>query len=134
MGSGIGGIYGNKGAIVARMVMDDTSLCFINVHLAAGQRQKTSRNADLAGIMEDKAILPPHDLTPFVHGGDGTGIMDHEMVILNGDLNVGFSCRHVKGADRVVPNRSTSRNGTFCRISWRSRLLVGTRSTAQRNA
>ena len=87
-GRGIGGIYGNKGAIVARMIIDDTSLCFINVHLAAGQSQKAARNADLAGIMEDKAIFPEHDLLPFVQGGDGTGIMDHEMVILNGDLNV----------------------------------------------
>ncbi|KAK8854864.1 hypothetical protein IAR55_003603 [Kwoniella newhampshirensis] len=84
---GIGGIYGNKGAIVSRMIMDDTSLCFINVHLAAGQSQKNSRNADLAGIMEDKAIFPSSGDVPFIHGGDGTAILDHEMVILNGDLN-----------------------------------------------
>ncbi|EAL20507.1 hypothetical protein CNBE4270 [Cryptococcus deneoformans B-3501A] len=84
---GIGGIYGNKGAIVSRLVMDDTSICFINVHLAAGQSQKASRNADLAGILEDKAIFPPADELPFVHGGCGTGILDHEMVFLNGDLN-----------------------------------------------
>ncbi|WWC63188.1 uncharacterized protein I303_105788 [Kwoniella dejecticola CBS 10117] len=85
---GIGGIYGNKGAIVSRIVMDDTSLCFINVHLAAGQGQKSARNADLAAIMEDKAIFPPAgEETPFVHGGNGTGILDHELVILNGDLN-----------------------------------------------
>ena len=38
--------------------------------------------------MEDKALLPPHDTLPFVHGGDGTGILDHEIVILGGDLNV----------------------------------------------
>ncbi|ADV22632.1 type I inositol-1,4,5-trisphosphate 5-phosphatase 1 [Cryptococcus gattii E566] len=84
---GIGGIYGNKGAIVSRFVVDDTSICFINVHLAAGQSQKASRNADLAGILEDKAIFPPADELPFVHGGCGTGILDHEMVFLNGDLN-----------------------------------------------
>lgn len=71
------------------MIVDHTSLCFINVHLAAGQSQKAARNADLVGIMEDKAIFPEQDLLPFVHGGDGTGILDHEMVILNGDLNVG---------------------------------------------
>lgn len=85
--SGIGGIYGNKGAIVARMVMDDTSMCFINVHLAAGQSHRAARTADLAAIMEDKAIFPPSDKQPYVNGGDGTGILDHEMVVLNGDLN-----------------------------------------------
>ncbi|ODO06654.1 hypothetical protein I350_04012 [Cryptococcus amylolentus CBS 6273] len=84
---GMGGIYGNKGAIVSRLVMDDTSICFINVHLAAGQSQKASRNADLAGILEDKAIFPPTEELPFIHGGSGTGILDHEMVFLNGDLN-----------------------------------------------
>lgn len=84
---GIGGIYGNKGAIVARMVIDDTSMCFINVHLAAGQKHKATRNADIAAIMEDKVVFPPADRLPYVHGGDGTGILDHEMVVLNGDLN-----------------------------------------------
>ncbi|KAK4688995.1 hypothetical protein P7C73_g1114, partial [Tremellales sp. Uapishka_1] len=84
---GVGGIYGNKGAIVARMVIDDTSICFINVHLAAGQSAKAARNADLVGIFEEKAIFPAADELSFVRGGDGTEILDHELVILNGDLN-----------------------------------------------
>ena len=86
--SGIGGIYGNKGAIVARMVINDTSICFLNVHLAAGQSAKLSRNTDLGAILEEKAILPASGALSFIHGGDGTTILDHEMVILNGDLNV----------------------------------------------
>ena len=86
----MGGIYGNKGAIVARVTIDDTSMCFVNVHLAAGQSAKTSRNTDLGAIMEDKAILPASDDLPFVHGGNGTAILDHEIVIVNGDLNVGL--------------------------------------------
>lgn len=67
--------------------MDDTSMCFINVHLAAGQSHRTARTADLAAIMEDKAIFPPADKLPYVNGGNGTAILDHEMVVLNGDLN-----------------------------------------------
>ena len=77
------------------MVMDDTSLCFLNVHLAAGQSAKGERNADLGSIMEEKAIFPgPEDsdeVLAFQHGGDGTAVLDHEMVVLNGDLNVGHS-------------------------------------------
>ncbi|OCF37836.1 type I inositol-1,4,5-trisphosphate 5-phosphatase 1 [Kwoniella heveanensis BCC8398] len=84
---GLGNIYGNKGAIVSRLIMDDTSVCFINVHLAAGQSQKAARNADLAAIMEDKAIFPASEEVPFIHGGNGTGILDHEMVFLHGDMN-----------------------------------------------
>ncbi|WVQ99909.1 hypothetical protein IAU59_007052 [Kwoniella sp. CBS 9459] len=84
---GLGNIYGNKGAIVSRLIIDDTSICFINVHLAAGQSQKAARNADLAAIMEDKAIFPASEELPFILGGNGTAILDHEMVILNGDMN-----------------------------------------------
>ena len=71
--------------------MDDTSICFINVHLAAGQSGKAARNTDLAAIMEDKAILPAADGLPFIDGGNGTGILDHEIVVLSGDLNVSHS-------------------------------------------
>ena len=91
--------------------MDDTSLCFINVHLAAGQSQKAARNADIGGILEEKAIFPPimgdRELA-FEHGGDGTAILDHEMVVLNGDLNVCIGyCK--QGPDNlVVSYRSTS--------------------------
>lgn len=38
--------------------------------------------------MEDKAVFPPSDALPYIRGGDGTAISDHELVILNGDLNV----------------------------------------------
>ncbi|WVQ81931.1 hypothetical protein IAT38_004058 [Cryptococcus sp. DSM 104549] len=101
---GIGGIYGNKGAIVSRFVLDDTSICFINVHLAAGQSQKAARNADLAGIMEDKAIFPPSEELPFIHGGLGTGILDHEMVFLNGDLNYRIDQRRENVISSIANN------------------------------
>jgi len=86
---GLNGIYGNKGAIVARFVIDDSSVCFINVHLAAGQTQKTARNVDLAAILEDKAVFPQSLNNPlaYINGGDGSAILDHETVFLSGDLN-----------------------------------------------
>jgi endonuclease/exonuclease/phosphatase family metal-dependent hydrolase len=78
-----------QGAIAARFVIDDSSICFINVHLAAGQRQKAARNADLAAIFEDKAVFPPSvESTAFISGGNGSAILDHENVFLSGDLNV----------------------------------------------
>ncbi|PPQ80755.1 hypothetical protein CVT26_006966, partial [Gymnopilus dilepis] len=85
---GMGGRYGNKGGIVARFVIGDSSICFINAHLAAGQNAVRRRNADIAAILEDKSVFPPaeHPLA-YVGGGDGTMILDHEFVFLNGDLN-----------------------------------------------
>ncbi|ORY04358.1 Endonuclease/exonuclease/phosphatase [Clohesyomyces aquaticus] len=88
---GMGGLHGNKGALIVRFFMDDSSLCFINCHLAAGQTQTVHRNNDIAAIMEAEALprnRSPTDRTDFfVGGGDGSMILDHEICILNGDLN-----------------------------------------------
>lgn len=88
---GMGGRYGNKGALVTRFILDDSSLCFINCHLAAGQTQTSHRNNDVATILEDESL--PRETSKearsslFVGGGDGSQILDHEICILNGDLN-----------------------------------------------
>ncbi|RMZ87946.1 hypothetical protein DV736_g4820, partial [Chaetothyriales sp. CBS 134916] len=88
---GMKGHYGNKGGLVTRFVIDDTSLCFINCHLAAGQTQTSHRNNDLATILESENLAqePNSDerISLFTGGGDGTQILDHEICILNGDLN-----------------------------------------------
>lgn len=88
---GLGGLHGNKGALVIRFLIDDSSLCFINCHLAAGQSHTTSRNNDIAAILESNSLPPESNATTrsdiFVGGGDGSMILDHEICILNGDLN-----------------------------------------------
>ncbi|KIY62575.1 DNase I-like protein [Cylindrobasidium torrendii FP15055 ss-10] len=87
---GIGGRYGNKGAILSRLVIDDTSLCFINCHLAAGQSHVRSRNADVTSILEAATVFPPDQSSKpvaYVGGGDGAAVADHEIIYLNGDLN-----------------------------------------------
>lgn len=72
-------------------MLDDSSLCFVNCHLAAGQSQTAHRNNDIAAILESESLAPESSLTTradhFVSGGDGSMIMDHEICILNGDLN-----------------------------------------------
>ncbi|KAI1819636.1 Endonuclease/exonuclease/phosphatase [Xylaria intraflava] len=88
---GMGGLHGNKGAIVIRFMVDDTSLCFINCHLAAGQSQANSRHNDIAAIL-DSPILPVEPdpsvrIDSYISGGDGSMILDHELCLLNGDLN-----------------------------------------------
>ena len=74
-----------------RFVLDDSSICFINCHLAAGQSQTVSRNNDIAAILETMALPTQMDEERcsdlFVGGGDGSMILDHEICVLNGDLN-----------------------------------------------
>lgn len=85
---GLGGRWGNKGAILSRIVIDDTSCCFINAHLAAGQKHVKQRNADVAQVMEAEALPPgTSDDAVYVGGGDGQLVLDHELVFLGGDLN-----------------------------------------------
>lgn len=66
-------------------------MCFINCHLAAGQTQTAHRNNDVATILEDHSLPEERDpdtrASLYVGGGDGTHILDHEICILNGDLN-----------------------------------------------
>jgi endonuclease/exonuclease/phosphatase family metal-dependent hydrolase len=88
---GMGGRYGNKGGIVARFVIGDSSICFINCHLAAGQHHVRQRNADVTAMLEEKSVFPSSDAIEeslaYVGGGDGSMVLDHEIVFLNGDLN-----------------------------------------------
>lgn len=74
-----------------RFVLDDSSICFVNCHLAAGQTQTANRNNDVAAILEADSLPVENSMTlrtdQFTSGGDGSMIMDHEVCILNGDLN-----------------------------------------------
>ncbi|KIX99516.1 uncharacterized protein Z520_05092 [Fonsecaea multimorphosa CBS 102226] len=88
---GLKGHYGNKGALVTRFILDDSSVCFINCHLAAGQTHTSHRNNDVAAILEAEVLDFERDpevrSSIYIGGGDGTQILDHEICILNGDLN-----------------------------------------------
>ncbi|KAI4226175.1 MAG: hypothetical protein L6R36_003356 [Xanthoria steineri] len=88
---GMGGLHGNKGALIVRFRFDDSSICLVNCHLAAGQTQTMHRNNDIAAILESFALPAEQDSTlcsnSFVAGGDGSMVLDHEICILNGDLN-----------------------------------------------
>lgn len=102
----MGGRYGNKGAICARFVLDDSSICFMNCHLAvcdglfahadseliaiafdnqAGQRAKRQRNKDLIDILENKsAFLQPSSAVPGVYiGGNGQTVFEHDLCFLS---------------------------------------------------
>ncbi|GAA5822802.1 hypothetical protein JCM11251_004386 [Rhodosporidiobolus azoricus] len=90
-GMGVGNRrHGNKGGILSRFVIDDSSICFINCHLAAGQSHRRQRDKDLVDILEDKASfseLGSSSPGAYIPGASGQLVMDHELTILSGDLN-----------------------------------------------
>ena len=122
---GLGGLHGNKGSIMVRFVLDDSSLCFTNCHLAAGQSQTVNRNSDITAILES-AVLPGEPdsgvrVDSYCGGGDGSMIMDHEICILNGDLNYRID---TMGRDTVV--KAVNANN-FDKLLDRDQLLVSRR-------
>lgn len=85
--TGLGGFHGNKGGIATRLLLDDTSFCFINAHLAAHQNQVSARNSDAVSIRDGASFSSVTSSGVFEPGGNGSAIMDHENIIFSGDLN-----------------------------------------------
>ncbi|PFH47162.1 hypothetical protein AMATHDRAFT_152813 [Amanita thiersii Skay4041] len=106
---GMGGRYGNKGGIVARLVIGDSSVCMINCHLAAGQNAVRRRNADITAILEEKAVFPPTEYPlAYTGGGDGSMVLDHEIVFVNGDMNYRIEHRREAIVSSVRTNEFTN--------------------------
>jgi hypothetical protein len=124
----MGGLHGNKGAIAIRFRVDDTSLCFVNCHLAAGQSQANSRHNDIAAILEAGLFPAERDpdtrLDTFTGGGDGSMILDHELCIINGDLNYRID---TMSRDTVVKAVNQQQ---LAKLLERDQLLVARRRNA----
>ncbi|KEY67848.1 hypothetical protein S7711_04985 [Stachybotrys chartarum IBT 7711] len=122
---GMGGVYGNKGAVAVRFQVDDTSLCFVNCHLAAGQTQAAARHNDANAILEADVFPAERDanmrIDSFTGGGDGTLILDHELCVLNGDLNYRID---TMSRDTVV---TAVKNKNLVKLLERDQLLVARR-------
>ncbi|KAJ3415822.1 hypothetical protein HDV05_004095 [Chytridiales sp. JEL 0842] len=85
--TGLGGFHGNKGAVATRFILEESSFCFVNCHLAAHQNEVSARNNDAVSIRDKLSFAPIASELSFVPGGDGSLILDHENVIISGDLN-----------------------------------------------
>lgn len=85
--TGLGGYHGNKGAVVTRFLLEDTPFCFVNCHLAAHQNQISARNNDISQILKDCSFTALARKGAWERGGDGSLILDHEIVFWSGDLN-----------------------------------------------
>ncbi|KAG9858028.1 DNase I-like protein, partial [Aureobasidium melanogenum] len=121
---GMGGLHGNKGALIIRMILDDSSVCLINCHLAAGQTQTLHRNNDVAAILEAECLpvaAVSNTAGTFVGGGDGSMILDHEICILNGDLNYRIDAMPRDTVVRAVNDRN------LAKLLERDQLLLSRR-------
>ena len=75
---GLGGYTGNKGAITIRLQLYDSTLCFINAHLAAHSNHTLIRNKQIRKIMNEIS---------FKVNEHQTKVEEHDFIFLFGDLN-----------------------------------------------
>lgn len=52
-------LQGNKGGVCLRLTIFNTSLCFVNCHLAAGKEKIDRRNQDFKEIVRKMSLLFP---------------------------------------------------------------------------
>ncbi|KAL6970074.1 Type IV inositol polyphosphate 5-phosphatase 9 [Sarracenia purpurea var. burkii] len=87
VGCGLLGCLGNKGAVSVRFRLHETRLCFVCSHLASGGRDgdERYRNSNVAAVLLRTrfAMGPSLDLP--------RKILDHDRIILLGDLNYRIS-------------------------------------------
>ncbi|KAL1984711.1 hypothetical protein VTN96DRAFT_8744 [Rasamsonia emersonii] len=89
VGTGLWGYLGNKGAVVTRIVLGETTrLVFVNCHLAAGADKGSleRRNWDAAQIVE-RARFGPIDADDEIYGEPSDTIGKEDFAFWFGDLN-----------------------------------------------
>lgn len=75
--TGLGGVWGNKGAVTIRMYAFGCSLCFVNSHLAAHDVEIKARIEDYNSIIDAQMFKNP----------ETENILFHDYVFWIGDLN-----------------------------------------------
>ncbi|KAJ2781839.1 Inositol-1,4,5-trisphosphate 5-phosphatase 1 [Coemansia interrupta] len=73
--TGLGGMAGTKGCVAMHVMLNDTSLCLVAAHLAAGATNVAERNADFHAIRRGLRFRY------------GRRIDDHDCTVWLGDLN-----------------------------------------------
>uniref|UniRef100_A0ACD5ZYD3 Uncharacterized protein n=1 Tax=Avena sativa TaxID=4498 RepID=A0ACD5ZYD3_AVESA len=105
VGAGVLGRLGNKGAVSVRFFLHGTSFCFVCCHLASGSKDGDVmlRNFDAADILSRtrfrhrRTVAPDEELP--------TQILDHDRVVLLGDLNYRISMDDAEARLLVSANK-----------------------------
>lgn len=101
IGVGIMGVGGNKGGVAIRLRMYDSTIVFVNSHLAAHQSNSAGRNSDFHSICKKLTFIDKDDKniktaatanTKKAYEKDGSTIMEHDKIFWIGDLNYRLTC------------------------------------------
>jgi len=79
VGVGVMGMMGNKGGVSVRLQFYDSTICFVNSHLAAHRENVAGRNADFHNVYSKLAYN--------IGNNETIGVANHDIVFWMGDLN-----------------------------------------------
>uniref|UniRef100_A0A3Q2PQK0 Phosphatidylinositol 4,5-bisphosphate 5-phosphatase A n=1 Tax=Fundulus heteroclitus TaxID=8078 RepID=A0A3Q2PQK0_FUNHE len=91
--TGLGGYWGNKGGVSARMMVFGHSICFLNCHLPAHLENHDERMEDFESILQQQQF----------EGQVATGVLDH-LVFWFGDLNFRIEDLEIQVVKSAIDN------------------------------
>nr|CAH8865314.1 unnamed protein product [Trichobilharzia regenti] len=97
--TGVFNVMGNKGGVGIRLTVFNSSLCFVNCHLAAGELNLDRRNQDFREITRKMIFEFPMNPKSIIYPPERSYISDHDIVFVFGDLNyriVGLDSSYVR--------------------------------------
>uniref|UniRef100_A0A3P9QC90 Inositol polyphosphate-5-phosphatase J n=1 Tax=Poecilia reticulata TaxID=8081 RepID=A0A3P9QC90_POERE len=113
--TGLGGYWGNKGGISARMTVFGHSVCFLNCHLPAHIENHEDRMYDFESILQQQQF----------EGPAATGVLDHDLVFWFGDLNFRIEKMDIQAVKSAIENNKYSMLWEKDQVKKRGVLLEG---------
>lgn len=96
--TGLGGYWGNKGGVSARMSVFGHTICFLNCHLPAHMENSDQRMEDFESILQQQQF----------EGQAATGVLDHDVVFWFGDLNFRIDDLEMQVVKSAIDNNKLS--------------------------
>ncbi|XP_062874404.1 phosphatidylinositol 4,5-bisphosphate 5-phosphatase A [Trichomycterus rosablanca] len=96
--TGLGGIWGNKGGVSARMTVFGHAVCFLNCHLPAHMENTEKRMEDFESILQQQQF----------EGQAAMGVLDHDVVFWFGDLNFRIEDLEMQVVKAAIDNNKLS--------------------------
>uniref|UniRef100_A0A667ZFN2 Inositol polyphosphate-5-phosphatase Jb n=1 Tax=Myripristis murdjan TaxID=586833 RepID=A0A667ZFN2_9TELE len=96
--TGLGGYWGNKGGVSARMSVFGHTICFLNCHLPAHMENSDQRMEDFESILQQQQF----------EGQSATGVLDHDVVFWFGDLNFRIDDLEMQVVKSAIDNNKFS--------------------------
>nr|CAH8865312.1 unnamed protein product [Trichobilharzia regenti] len=106
--TGVLNVMGNKGGVCLRLTIFNSSLCFVNCHLAAGKGKLKRRNEDFKEIVRKMSLLLPINQKNLSFPVRKSYISIHDVIFVFGDMNYRITGLHSDNVRRLIQQKRYS--------------------------